>query len=594
MIFFVIPKTGKRKVESNYQERLTKNYLLISWNEVYSTLYELKKAVFNCAKYDPVCQKMSENAKEVFGINLIPFFPLNMDEKVDYSIADDSMNTETERIVNKVFSDWANPMIGNIANSPQIRPDTCRDNYEKNWNVCSFIDGVTKKEITELFKTFGSLTRAGRDQVKIVYNITELTRAIIGEITTNATRRLEKILALRLCHSDQLHEKQKNMIDEYLKKRGNKLAEEIKKTGKEVQGVMNEFHAWKSFEYCKYYLPQEIGNLTDRNQLLQLICELVKSAINKNYIIPNDKKSEEDFPALLKRTLKIWSKIPHTIRCAILMNDFRKVDSLQAKNPAKTSIEAIEKSFCITKAAGNSHVPKFQSQGRDLTWSWNRDEYHPTTTTYRSRLLPLWGGPSGHAGGNLAFWKEALGDHFPLDGAITITCGLFALWRLYYDRRISPNHTMAETFEATFTEPITGITSENLKTKVILKFSSSAPSTSTDDAFDFVSSCSGVLKGNPKDYYSVAPICLMAKLYQTYYSMSINYQENYKKLEEQLNIEKEKLTSNHYWIPEWSKEISTKIGTKVKQFGFTTEDKPSLAYLKFTVSRMTGNKILNK
>ena len=73
----------------------------------------------------------------------------------------------------------------------------------ENWERISSdaLNEESRRKIAELFTEgfLPKLDRAGRDQIKLVTNITELARAFIGEVTTTASRRLERIFALKIC-----------------------------------------------------------------------------------------------------------------------------------------------------------------------------------------------------------------------------------------------------------------------------------------------------------------------------------------------------------------------------------------------------------
>lgn len=595
MIFFIIARSDRANnkfgsithANPRAREAGPRDYQIIAWNEVplLSTLGKLKAVVLLAAENDPICQDMRNQSIRLCGI----------DPLLKVSGTGNTLSQEiTTDLVDKVFYYWAHPKIGNIANSPQVRPPDNETHYLRNWDLCPFIDDATKAAIRGLYQTLPALDRSGRDQVRIVYNITELARAIIGEITSDATRRLEKILALRLCRSDGLHRAQTGMLVRYMGQRGANLHQQI--VGNGVAG----------FEYCRYFLPpiQQSGG----EALWHLVENLVHYATKGSYPINSAKPPGLD--AILTPTLAIWNQIPHTIRCAILMNDFRKVDNLTDKRgePPKVAMgvpgigavingrgpQAADLPYAMMPAAGTGHVPRFASEPRtgfSLAWSWNRDEYHDATITYRHYLCPLWAGPSGHTGGGLHFWIRALGDQFPADGARTVTCGLFALWRLYYDKRISGNHTMVETFEASCNSEVTGIQMPEAGriglASLELPGLAAVDRPQEMDAYELVGRC---VRMNRRNVECVDPIALVQLLYATYYTgFANNHTLRYNNLDLLINNERDALTrqgqeGQGFAVPEWSKSLTTQTGTAVSRFTTIAERegvKPALAALRF-------------
>lgn len=591
MIFFVIAKGNRKNFGSitsprrRAGEEAPSPYQIIAWNEVpaYDTLEKLKAAVRLAAENDPICQDMRNQSIRLCGI----------DPLLKESGKGDNLSTEiTTNLVDKVIYYWAHPKIGNIANSPQVRPVDNEAHYLSNWNACPsrYMDEATKEAIRGLYQTLPPLDRSGHDQVRIVYNITELARAIIGEITSDTTRRLEKILALRLCHSEGLHRAQSSMLVRYMGQRGANLHTQIVNLPDDRKS--------KAFEYSWYYLPPL--QQSNGEALWHLVENLVHGATKSSYAITSPKPA--GFDGLLAQALEIWNQIPHTSRCAILMNDFRKVDNLTDKRdePPKVAMgmpdigalinaqgpQAVDLPYRIMSAAGVDHVPKFRSDPRtgfSLAWSWNRDEYHDATITYRHYLCPLWGGPSGHTGGGLHFWMTALGDNFPADGARTVTCGLFAFWRLYYDKRITGVHTIAETFEASCNSEVTGIDMPGAGGIALARLDlpglASVTKPQEMDAFDLVGRCIRL----SHRFACVDPIALVKLLYDTYYTGITNHTDRYNNLALLINNERDALTRQRFAVPEWSKELTTKTGTAVSRFTTIAERegiKPALAKLR--------------
>jgi hypothetical protein len=249
------------------------------------------------------------------------------------------------------------------------------------------------------------------------------------------------------------------------------------------------------------------------------------------------------------------------------MNDLRKLDDIhseQAESSSKVSMQTTdlrliptpaktEIPYCIGKAAGLSHVVKFVNTGkRDLTWSWNRDEAHDATVTYRYNLCPLWAGASGHTGGGIQFWKFVLGKAFPPEGSVVICSGLFSLWRLYYDRRISGAHTLVETLESSCVAALKN------PEKDIIRMTWDGPPGKCDgaDGLDWImASC---FRSEVVPLLCVDPIRVIQLL-------MVNLPKGFDELKEVVNIWRERV-AERYWLPEWSHELSVITGTEVQSF----------------------------
>src|SRR5262249_27271654 len=146
-------------------------------------------------------------------------------------------------------------------------------------------------------------------QVRVVFNIVELARAIIGEITSKATRRLEKILALRLCQSPELLFQQMQMFRAFLKTKGNEIKRRLLLTEPEDRII-----PWECLQYLRYYLPAEVWAITGEPRW-QLVSFLVNTATGQALL---DQKTSDIDPTLLDSCRQVWRTIPQTVRCAIL------------------------------------------------------------------------------------------------------------------------------------------------------------------------------------------------------------------------------------------------------------------------------------
>jgi hypothetical protein len=151
-------------------------------------------------------------------------------------------------------------------------------------------------------------------------------------------------------------------------------------------------------------------------------------------------------------------------------------------------------------AASLMHVPASIPFAR----AWNRAEYDITEITYRVYCCPTWAGNSGHAAEALQHYISILGAKAPAHTAQTIAASLFIFWRLYYDRRITPVHTLVDTFEATFNVGVGGADAAEPSDL-------DAPVNASLDAWGFIQRSS---KTGDRKISSVDPIRLMSLLVQ--------------------------------------------------------------------------------
>ncbi|MCK5125638.1 MAG: hypothetical protein KAR42_05240 [candidate division Zixibacteria bacterium] len=563
MIFFIIDK--RKRATANFgtitqsapggRLRVSSQFMiLISWNEVtdYSDLSKLEAAVIAEARNDPMCIDMRKNAIAQYGID-----PLLK------KCGGGNLNQETmTSIRNKIFMSWAHPMIGNIGLSPRVRPEIFYHQYLENWDSCTYLDGTTKKKIKELFQVLQPMGRSSRDQVRICYNITELARSIIGEITSVTSRRLDKIFALQLCQSDTLKTKQILIIKRIIDRLDYRLKDGFKNTA-----------GFKQSEYIRYYMPDILKTVMRANSYepqWYLYEKLIRLATDNWYKITSTYTPTDATGKIIDAAIADWKKFPDPVKCAILINSFRrfvwvvknhKKYSMALKNHRKMGTKPFKSSYTIHSAAGNDHVPEisFNSKDRSLAWSWNRDEYHAATKTYRHFLMNLWGGPSGHARGNVEFMSRKLGYELPYNGPNWIITGLFVFWRLYYDKRVSVVHTLAETMEASIT--FGGFTERSQCSYTI----NTIPDVTTDDAYDIITACTLAGRGK-NDYKYIDPVKLMQTLRKKYYDSTLNHQEAYENLLTQINTLRKNLTDAGYNVPQWSKAISSKQGMRVISF----------------------------
>lgn len=590
MIFFILLKTARQgkdygeilihSVPEKYPNVKGDEYIVIAWNEVFPLKGEggiegLLDEIIKAARADPVCVDLRKQSIEQFGLD--PFLD-------DAGTGNNLTLEETKKIVFNTLRDWAHPMVGNLANSPQIRPSTKESQYISNWSGCQFLDDRSKTAIQELFEKMPLMVRASRDQVRICYTIVDLARAFIGEVTSYVSRQLEEIMALRLCKSVTLHGSQVDMLVTFAEIHGAVFKSIIQKSKR---------FKWSHFEYSYYYMPPEVQKLT-RMELLGLVDVLIEGATLGELKAEKlgGEPSTDGYNELVVKCKKIWRTIPYTVRCAILMNDIRKMwvsnsayvkenhqIDLKTANPVKYSMgftllpgqDGFQELCEIVPAADQSHVPKFRLPSRartgwELAWSWNRHERHPATIAYRHFLCPLWAGPSGHTGGGLQFWFAALGERVPQKCSQVITSGLFTLWRLYYDKRISGFHTMAETYEASCNQNVIG---DIGKKQFAPKKDIPTDFSNVQDDMDLLK-FAGVVSENspiPRKQSFVNPIRLLLVLKAKYYDATPG--THTKKLNElgRLVIQaKDSLTEKGYKVLQWTDEISQKKGTNVQEF----------------------------
>ena len=148
---------------------------------------------------------------------------------------------------------------------------------------------------------------------------------------------------------------------------------------------------------------------------------------------------------------------------------------------------------------------------------------------------------------------------------------MFAFWRLYYDRRLSPYHTLAETFEGTnqsgLINPYLGLD----ETENFIKQAPSAttigfkasPSLINEDAFNYLGGSirlGGIFKGGRS--WMINPVFLIRSLRDIFYSDINGQVPDHESSFQQLSITIDKLRSElaaeGFFIPRFSYEFSEK------------------------------------
>lgn len=478
MILFMIKKgsaPGRQSIPLHYlTAKLTSdNVQFISWNEADYHLDDgtivqiinidtLMKAVYDAAIRDlDVCGFMITQFAEQYGIDILKLW--NMPDDPAY------------RIIKNVFVRWAHPMIGNMMISPGIRPQISGEQYIKNWQSFpkQYMPDSTKAAIDNMLKEIEALkegevstaglqklTTSNRDQVRCCKDMTELARAVIGEITTYATKKLEKIYALELCQSKRFLAAQKAFVKCVVLDMTQK--EEV--VNPELEKLFLNFDPQrdviKATEYIYFYFPKLAG-LPRLDQWAAFI-SLINAYLDGDGTLPC-KEVNQKVKGIITACLAGYRKFPPVIRGAMIINAIRKFDKPpNGKRCALHLVEKPERHWEIVDAPTSSFVPvilkrkpknAFDNPPGILLWSWTRDEMHSVTAGYRKSLMPLWAGPSGHTAGLLDFYRIYLGKDFflfermPLPISLIILPTMFTFWRLYYDKRISAVHTLAETFD---------------------------------------------------------------------------------------------------------------------------------------------------
>ena len=458
-------------------DRITEeNVKFISWNEAryeakdgnrikIDSVQHLMDAVYDAAIHDPICIDINHQFRDQY----------------KYDIFANYKNPVDNKIVVDVFMSWPHPMIGNVLLSPGIRPQVCLDQYNKNWGSFpeKYMYRNTKIRIEEMINNPAKvgllpLEKSGRDQVRICKDMTELARAVMGEISTCATKKLEKIYALELCGSEKLWEAQKQLIKAIIVARFEKVIISSKGGEKVIEGSFKDLFFKQDrqpitiTQYIPFYFPG-VTEISDRKMQWTVFVQLINWSLGEDSgleCIPADCRTKE----LLDKIEPQINKLPKTIRCAMIINAIKRFEknyfiqrySLCAANESDLVKHSEYVIPCIiVEASGRDFIPVLtepQPEGKDvLLWNWMREENHLATKTYRHYLMPLWAGSSGHTAGltefycrHLKSWTVMVKNEKGLEEVsivAVIMSTMFTFWRLYYDKRICAVHTLAETFE---------------------------------------------------------------------------------------------------------------------------------------------------
>lgn len=426
MIFFIDGKDNDPSVPDESGPADKKNWAirisgakLKPWKSIYDDLSIFKLAILKVASKDQICIKMVKRFQEEFRLNIIT----DIDSPICKKLWDD------------VFDRWSSARTGNIFKSPLPRASSGQDQISM-WNSgSSYLSKGALKDIKVIIGD--DPQRAWRDQSRIFLNVTVAARSICGEVTSSVSKRIEKIYACQLCINTTLEQNLVSLINLYMKKRHEIIFKNKKNFGKKN-------FSW-CFQYLGFYLPllNKLSNDKAREAFLNGI--LKNTIVNKEISLGGLEKVDGN---RITTSLESWIKLPLTVRCIILINDITRLDRIKTDRGSNTRVTRYntKKNKVWTGSYPQYYLPKL---GKHET-GWTRNEYHETDIEYRVNLCSLWAGPSGHTRGNIFQWIAALGEDAPSHLSITIASSLFMFWRLYYDKRISGVHTLAETFEATF------------------------------------------------------------------------------------------------------------------------------------------------
>lgn len=493
------------------------------WHSFYDGLDALLNAIMVEADEDPVCRAMIARFKEHFDLDL------------------SSSDPKVISLWEEVVSAWSNPMVGNLEgmeNKAFTPRAMTGENQAKMWSKNKAIAVKENQELFNLLKEMPPPDRSPRDQVRVFQSITSAARAVTGEVTCCVSNRLEKLLALRLCLSGELLDKQKSLIRSCLHTQGGNILQAINDDG--------EFAT--SAQYCSYYMPK-MANLTTVKGRQALFLELINQATDANVSVPTVEVEEDQ--TTIRDCLKEFRKLPPVIRCAMLINDIKRVNKSIAGVKVETFARIIEARRDYHKVLPEGRPSKYIPQINAFITKWNQDEYSPTVMTYRTRLCPLWGGASGHMHGLMHFWSTAATDA-PKDMSQTVACSMFTFWRLFYDKRITPVHTSTETFEATFNQDVSWGT-----------WSGFAWQPSRDEsAWKVVARCA---VSKEDGYVGIDPIKLMETLFLWAWPAQ-SFWFAHRLVKQLINSARKAITDAGYLLPEWSHDTTVSSGTGVRTY----------------------------
>lgn len=331
-----------------------------------------------------------------------------------------------ERRLKKIMLHYAHPQSGNLFN---VRELTSKEEIINAWATwfCK-ANGLENNDINKVRFTKIATNMAekiNRETATVSFKSKEFTygsmkdlaRALHSIVVATPFSKLSKIFALELCLNEKLLADQKKMISKWRNHDNNKNW--IKDTNsKQYERYM------KGGQYYKYYESNKSIKGFDSNFL-----QLINSFVN-----PEDK------------SLPPLPSIPPIIIGAIIINDIRNIAGNHNTKYIATGRNTIEQyngfDLCNTKDFSHSRPRSFSDPKVQETTDAFSLEVQSNSNAYGRFVSGH--GPSGHMSGILDFWKNYA--HDGVDTNLVAACSMHALWSLYYDRRVSPVHTLIEVF----------------------------------------------------------------------------------------------------------------------------------------------------
>ena len=507
MILFMIPQKPESQdkyynIDPDYKgvNLDETNLRLISWNEAsykdesgtvheINTIDDLFNKVLAIAQKDNVCQDMNKQFMALYAaegeLTVFQIIEKFLNDPTVRDIADDKYDVYS--IFRTVYYYWPHPMIGNIANSPQCRAQTYLDQYHSTWEKFpkQYMSDDTKDKINNMLKdpsTVGlkSMDKSGRDQVRMCKDWTELARAVIGEVTTYITKMLEKIYALELCLSDDLLKNQKELITKFVNFDGygpnkNLTLEGFFKEPYNAPQEKDKILPINLTQYIKFTFKESIKDLGSIDSQWCAFATVINSILGEGTIDLKTITLSETEKKAIENIKNKCETFPQTMLCAMIFNDLKKLE--RYPDTSDLIINSIKSISDITTTKENEYFLRCKIDGAAVKdflptlkyekfnaplGSWMRNEKHESTFANRHFLMSLWAGPSGHANGMLSFYNHYFNPIEDIANndiayfmnsdniARVLLPTMFAFWRLYYDKRISGVHTLAETYDAVF------------------------------------------------------------------------------------------------------------------------------------------------
>ncbi|MFP2895437.1 hypothetical protein [Corallococcus sp. 4LFB] len=571
------------------------NVRLVTWNAVYPGLATFFEAIVCTALMDPVCQGMLATMESEFAI--APLDPSFLSEP--------SRLSRVTALFYGVLRYWCSPQIGN-PQSPTPAPLKKPTTHIRLW-LPMLEEGATPDAITSLYKDLKATplsTATRRAQVRIYDNIVEAARAVLAEVTTSPIRRLDKLFALKLTNSTRMLARQRALIGAYV----HRCDESIDTAITEKKQIFTI----KVCQYLAYYFGPDLCKTL--NALEALKAREVMDALIAFALEDSDETALAPLPEAVRA---IWRRLPPVARCSVLINDLRKlVEDPKSPTDVRAAL-ALPKETLLGGEGPPRLWPRTYrvirperktfdnvAQGVNVRFlaAWNPDEYAEYVMTYRMNLCPLWGGVSGHAANAIYHWREHLDEDSPEDMASVVAASLFVFWRLFYDIRISPTHTLTETFEATLAprdkkvldpeEAHNGVEIAAVPSLRGRVPKSDGPPQSIarvipkglDDAFEVLELCR--LRDGDRQG-AINPIGLVRTLARAYWEGQSF--AGYDTVRQAVDLERKKLADQKYWLPQWSHDTTSHMGTSVQ--AYAGPEDPDMRPVRPEVSRYAVEKL---